>query len=153
MPRSPWVNSSMLFAQPKPVKRKRKSKAPGLPEWMLQAAMMAEFDRLEADGWELSAAGDMNAGRRSFQEAKRCKAMGMKAGEPDIRLYGASGRILFIEVKTKTGRKSEAQDARHTRLAVLGHTVLVVAPDDEAHARLIARSIATKFCDPAGGLP
>ena len=130
----------------------KKSAASAIPEWLLQASMMAEFDRLEANGWELSAEGDMNAARRSFQEAAKCKAMGMKKGTPDIRLYGASGRIMFIEVKTKRGRKSEAQDTRHDRLAALGHTVLVVAPDDEAHARLIARSIATKFCDPAGGL-
>jgi hypothetical protein len=141
----PWV------ARPAP-KPKRKAAAAALPEWLLQAHMMAEWNKLESEGWAFSAVGDMNAARRSPQTAMQCKAMGMKAGEPDVRLYGYPARILFLEVKTTKGKKSDAQDARHDRLAALGHTVLVVAPRDEAHARSIAREIATKFCDPAGGL-
>jgi hypothetical protein len=145
MSTAPWITRPA----PKP---KRKPAPPTIPEWLLQAAMVAEFNLLEDQGYALSAVGDMNAGRRSYQEAAKCKAMGMRSGEPDLRLYGASARVLFIEVKTTTGRKSTAQDNRHDRLAALGFTVLVVAPRDEAHARSIAREIATKFCDPAGGL-
>jgi hypothetical protein len=144
--------SAVPWTMRKPPKPKRKPAVPGLPEWLLQSWLVAEFNLLEQEGWELSAVGDMNAARRSPQTAMQCKAMGMKAGEPDVRLYGYPARILFVEVKTTKGKKSEAQDARHDRLAALGHTVLVVAPRDEAHARSIAREIATKFCDPAGGL-
>jgi hypothetical protein len=136
----PWV------ARPAP-KPKRKPAAAALPEWLLQAHMMAEWNKLEAEGWELSAVGDMNAGKRGPWAAQQAKSLGMKAGEPDCRLYGYPARILFVEVKTTKGKKSEAQDARHDRLAQLGHTVLVVAPRDEAHARSIAREIATKFCE------
>lgn len=129
----------------------KKSDLPVLPEWLLQSWLIAEFNKLEDEGWELSAVGDMNAGRRSYAEASKCKAAGLKAGEPDLRIYGYPARILFVEVKTATGRKSRAQDLRHDRLAALGHTVLVVAPRDEAHARSLAREIATKFCDTAQG--
>lgn len=135
-----------------PAARKRKPAAPpGPPEWVLQSHMMAEWNKLEAEGMEFSAVADMNAGKRGRWAASQAKAMGMKSGEPDLRIYGYPARILFVEVKTATGKKSRAQDLRHDRLAALGHTVLVVAPRDEEHARSIAREIATKFCDSAQG--
>lgn len=140
---APWISSPA----PKP---RKPAKPPSLPEWLLQASMVAEFNAIEAAGAQISAVGDMNAGRRSYQEAAKCKAMGMRSGEPDLRLYASGGRTLFIEVKTSKGRKSAAQDERHTRLGQLGFQVLVVAPTDETHARLLAREIASKFCD--GGM-
>jgi hypothetical protein len=118
---------------------------------VLQAAAVAEWHKLEKEGWPFTCAADMNAGKRSRWAAAQAKAMGMTAGEPDTRLYGYPARILFVEVKTTTGKKSAAQDARFDRLAQLGHTVLVVAPRDEEHARSIAREIATKFCDSPQG--
>ena len=116
-----------------------KIKMPPSPEWLLQAAMIAEFHKLEASGMALSAVGDMNAGKRSRWSATQAKAMGMTAGEPDIRVYGYPARVLLIEVKTTKGKLSAKQIARHDRLAELGHTVLVVAPTDEDNARHLAR--------------
>lgn len=139
----PWITKQAENAKRR---ASRKPKPPVLPEWILQAAMIAEWNQCEAEGYALSAVGDMNAGKRSYQTAMQCKAMGMKAGEPDCRLYGYPARVMFVEVKTAKGKKSDAQDKRHDRLAELGHTVLVVAPKDQVDARLIARKIADKFC-------
>ena len=45
-------------------RQKHKLKAPCLPEWLLQSHFVAELHRLEALGWPLTCAGDMNAARR-----------------------------------------------------------------------------------------
>ena len=143
---------SAIYNGPWPIRIKadrkpRKAKPPSLPEWILQAAMIAEWNKCEAEGMALSAVGDMNAAKRSYQTAMQCKAMGLKPGEPDVRLYGYPARVLFVEVKRKGEKPSPKQVERHDLLAELGHTVLVVAPTDQDDARRIARAIANQFCD------
>lgn len=113
-----------------------------MPEWLIQSHMIAEFNRLEADGWELSAVGDMNAGKRSPTAAQMAKAMGMKAGETDVRVYASGGRIFLIEIKLVDGVVSEDQIARHDRLRALGHRVFVPFLGTPAAARDYARSFA-----------
>lgn len=117
-----------------------------MPEWVLQAYFVNELRKLEADGLPISAVGDMNAGRRSFQTASQAKAMGLTPGEPDVRIYGEGGRLQLVEIKVK-GRKglSDDQKARHKRLNELGHPVLTAVLVDESSARLAARVIATSF--------
>lgn len=63
-----------------------------------------------------------NAGKRRKGAAGRLKAMGMKAGVPDICII-YRGRAFFIELKTLKGRLSEAQKAMHIRLTVAGAIV------------------------------
>lgn len=136
--RVPWAN--------KPARAPSKRKPAALPEYMLQAAMVAEFNKLEAEGWPLSAVGDMNAARRGYAEAAKCKAMGMKAGEPDVRVYLESGKLVLIEVKVGNGALSPAQVERHGRLRWLGHTVGVARLTTEEQARQYAREVATVHC-------
>jgi len=52
-----------------------------------------------------------NGGRRNLREAARFKAMGTKAGFPDLFLAVASQGYhgLFVEMKSEKGRQSEAQ--------------------------------------------
>lgn len=52
-----------------------------------------------------------NGGQRNLREAARFKAMGTKAGFPDLFLAVARGGYhgLFIEMKNDRGRQSEAQ--------------------------------------------
>ena len=66
--------------------------------------------------------------------ATQAKATGMTPGEPDLRIYFATGRVAFIENKTLKGRLSPEQRDRHTALAALGHTVVVVRAGTEADA-------------------
>jgi len=122
----------------------RRTRVVAPPEWLLQAAMVAEFNKMEASGWPLTVAGDMNAGKRSFAAAAQAKAMGMKAGEPDVRVYASDRRLFLIEIKTPSGRVSDGQDKRHDRLAALGHHVHVAFLGTEAGARQYARDLAIK---------
>jgi hypothetical protein len=115
-------------------------------EGRLQAAMIAEFHKLEAQGWPLTCAGDMNAARRTKAEAAHAKATGLTAGEPDVRVYVYGGRIGLIELKRKRGVVSDAQAKRHKRLAELGHKVFVVKLGTETEARETAREIARALC-------
>lgn len=52
-----------------------------------------------------------NGGKRNVREGARFKAMGVKAGFPDIAIYLFSEecRGLFIEMKTGKGRQTESQ--------------------------------------------
>ena len=126
--------------------RPRKVKSTG-PEWLLQAAMVAEFHKLEAEGYRLTVAADMGAARRSFAEAAKCKAMGLTAGEPDVRVYcqpycGAPGVLISIECKVDEKQPSDVQIARHDKLRALGFRVYVENLTTEIHARAIARRVA-----------
>jgi hypothetical protein len=71
-------------------------------------------------------AADQNEGRRSPRDGARRKAMGMAAGEPDLRIYLPGGRTLFVELKRKSGRLSDAQEWRHEELRRLGFQVETV---------------------------
>ena len=51
----------------------------------------------------------------------------MTAGEADVRVYMAHGRLFQFELKTPTGRRSKAQKERHARLAALGFEVVTIA--------------------------
>src|SRR5690606_32643649 len=67
-------------------------------------------------------------------------ATGMAAGDPDLRVYLAGGKLGLIENKVGNGRLSPAQAARHAALAKLGHTVEVVraVSADDAAAQAIS---------------
>jgi hypothetical protein len=85
-------------------------------------------------------AADQNEGRRSPRDGARRKAMGMTAGEPDLRIYLPGGRVLFVELKTKRGRLSDAQEWRQEQLRALGHRVETVyaATPSEAVIKVLA---------------
>ena len=56
------------------------------------------------------------------------------AGTPDLLVVAPGGRVVFLEVKTSTGRLSAAQRAMHAELTRLGATVAVVRSVEEALA-------------------
>lgn len=82
--------------------------------------------RLKQRPGEFAFAHDMNGGQRSRSTGGVAKAMGMTAGEPDMRFYLPRGGIGFIEYKTDKGKLSPAQKDRHEQLAALGHDVRTV---------------------------
>jgi VRR-NUC domain-containing protein len=116
------------FAPPKARTSRR------VPEWRLQAAIMAKLHKLEAEGWPFTSAGDQNAERRGKLAAAKAKVTGMTPGEPDIRVYLSNGRLGLIELKAKDGTLSDAQEERHERLAELGHNVVVLRAVTEKEA-------------------
>jgi hypothetical protein len=100
------------------------------PEWRLQAAVVSDWHKLQDDGWEFEFAGDMSGVKTT--NPGRAKLTGLKAGEPDLRVYLNSGKIALLELKAKKGRLNRAQIDRHERLEALGHKVAVIQRDDEA---------------------
>lgn len=68
-----------------------------------------------------------NGGKRNPAEARHLKQMGVKAGVPDLCLPVARHGFhsLWIELKTKKGRTSEAQDGWLKELAQQGHAVYI----------------------------
>jgi hypothetical protein len=101
------------------------------PEWRLQAAVVSDWHKLQDDGWEFEFAGDMGGLHTSKSQAGKAILTGMKAGEPDLRVYLKSGKVALLELKAKGGRLRRDQIDRHARLAALGHKVVVIQADDE----------------------
>lgn len=110
--------------------------------------MIAEFHKLEAEGWPLTVAGDQNAAKRGWAAQAIAKATGMTPGEPDVRVYLSGGRLVLLELKRLKGRLSEAQQDRHSRLMELGFMVIVLRLSDEEEARATARFVAQSHCLP-----
>jgi len=79
-------------------------------------------------------AADQNAGRRSARDGARRKALGMAAGEPDLRIYLDGGRIVFIEMKTARGQLSKSQKQRIKALRDRDHIAYVVKAETPANA-------------------
>lgn len=56
----------------------------------------------------------------------RLYRLGLKPGFPDIMILFSQARVLWLEVKTRTGVLSKDQSHMHALLRMLGHTVKVV---------------------------
>ena len=65
-----------------------------------------------------------NEGRRRPQYTKKLISLGLRAGWPDIEIV-YKGRIIFIELKTRKGRVSEAQKQCHNDLMLAGAVVKI----------------------------
>ena len=63
-----------------------------------------------------------NGGARSKAEAGIFKAMGVKAGVPDLIII-YRGRVVAIELKGEKGRLSPAQKEMHAQLSLAGALV------------------------------
>lgn len=109
-------------------------------EWELQAAQVRALRNMPEYAAQFLLAADMNAERRGPKARMVAIASGMTAGEPDLRVYGASARLLLIENKVGNGRLSLAQVDRHHGLRKLGYTVEVLrsTSEDEAADKAVA---------------
>ena len=67
-----------------------------------------------------------NGGFRTKAEAGIFKSIGTLAGFPDLLILFPDGNILFIEVKTLTGRQSASQKEFQRKAQKLGHNYEVV---------------------------
>ena len=112
-----------------------------IEEWRLQAEAVRRLRALPefeaSDGNSFALAADFNAGKR---DAAKAKATGVTAGETDLRIYGANGRLLLIEYKNAEGRLSGEQRDRHALLRSLGYRVEVIksATPEECAAASVA---------------
>lgn len=93
----------------------------------VQAAIVTALSRIEKQLKSFSFAADMNAGKRSKGDGARKKALGMRAGESDLRVYLPHGKLWMPELKMNhNGVVSAAQRERHGHLQRLGHDVEVL---------------------------
>jgi hypothetical protein len=77
-----------------------------------------------------------NGGYRNAGEAGRFRALGVKAGVPDLlALHG--GRLFALELKAERGRVSQAQEAMLADLEAAGATVAVAYGLDDALATFV----------------
>ncbi|QKC99195.1 VRR-NUC domain-containing protein [Mesorhizobium sp. NZP2298] len=121
-------------------------------EWELQAEAVRRLRALPECATKASDvkpgtftfAADFAAGKR---DATKAKATGVMAGDPDLRIYASSGRLLLIEYKNAEGslskdkiikgKKRGGQVERHALLRALGYRVEVIkaaTPDECATA-------------------
>ena len=92
----------------------------------------------------------LEGAKRHPIEAARAKRMGMAAGNPDITLFLNKGKCVFIELKSKNGRLSDAQKARHEELKALGFDVHTVRAASGAGAIDAVQDILDAIPQPAG---
>lgn len=117
-------------------------------EWELQAAAVRALKAMpeyaasadDATTGSFTIAADMNGDYRGKRAAVIAKATGIAAGDPDVRIYAAGGRLLLIEYKNAVGKLSADQVKRHALLAALGYTIETIkaASGDEAAAASVA---------------
>lgn len=87
----------------------------------------------------------VRGGRDGYLDGAFKKSAGQVAGFPDlIVIPWAHIGPLFLEVKSASGRLSEAQAVMLDRLATLGYRVAVVRSIDDVRARLAEWGIATR---------
>lgn len=74
-----------------------------------------------------------NGGKRTAFEAKIFKAMGTRAGFPDLILLFPSGKYhaLLIEMKTATGRQSKSQKEYQKLVEYAGYKYVICRSFDE----------------------
>lgn len=111
------------------------------PEDRLQASMVQWLD-LVAPG--LIYLHIPNGGSRNAWEARKLKAMGVRAGAPDLEFLLPDGRVLWVEVKVPGGRMQDSQTALHPRMADVGHQVHIARSIDDLRAILVAAGVATR---------
>ena len=68
----------------------------------------------------------------SPRQGRQFKALGVKAGVPDLILVLATGEVRWMEVKRKDGRLSDAQKEWHEFLNQNGQRAVVVYSFEEA---------------------
>src|SRR3954454_7983826 len=77
-----------------------------------------------------------NGGRRSKAEAGIFRALGVRAGVPDLLVWLPGGSGFGVELKAAAGKLSPAQTFWHATLKALGHRVYVVRSLEEMEAVL-----------------
>ena len=101
-------------------------------EESLQAACVKWFD-LQYPKLRLRLHHSPNGGKRNLIEAARFKAMGVRAGFPDLILLVPKGQCPFlgIELKASKGRQSEAQKAYQEEFERMGAKYVVIRSVEE----------------------
>jgi hypothetical protein len=89
---------------------------------------------LQEHGYYFFAVPNEANGRSAVQQMQQI-SIGMRAGVADLIVVLPDGKVLFLEVKTPTGKQSENQVKFQNRVESLGHRYVIVrSVDDVSHA-------------------
>lgn len=91
-----------------------------------------------------------NEGFRSKAEAGRAKAMGQRAGTPDL-VFCHAGRFLGVELKSAKGTASDAQKDTHRDITFAGGVVAVCRTLDEVKSFLADHGVPMREARVFGG--
>ncbi len=69
-------------------------------------------------------------GRSAVQQMQQI-SIGMRAGVADLIVVLPDGKVLFLEVKTPTGKQSDNQIKFQNRVESLGHRYVIVRSVDD----------------------
>jgi hypothetical protein len=124
---------------PGPFKKPRKA-----PEASFQIQVARYLAKALPEGWIFTA---FPAGGGGRIRGARLKAMGLKAGFPDIAIFAPMGwnpypTVAWLELKAKSGSLSQAQKDVHAQLKALGHQVATVKTLEQVQDAL------AEFCFP-----
>jgi hypothetical protein len=72
-----------------------------------------------------------NGGTRNIIEAKKLKETGLMAGVADLIVLFPNGKLMFVELKTDTGKQSEKQIDFENRVKNLGFEYHLIRSIDE----------------------
>ena len=111
------------------------------PEWQIQRSIRTYLHHTLENG-QAAASIATAQGTSSDPDARarygaKLKAMGVWAGEPDMRVYLEGGVTVHLEVKAARGTLSEKQMVAHAKLTEWGHPVYVVRSIEEARQALV----------------
>ena len=81
----------------------------------------------------------MNAGHSGRHNVRLCQA-----GTPDLLVIHHDG-VLWVEVKTKTGKLNDSQNEMHNKLEGMGHYVIVARCVDDVMGALKEIGIPDTF--------
>ena len=115
------------------------------PEEKLQRAAVQYLKLTLPSPWIFFAV--PNGGARSKAEAGIFKALGVKAGVPDLIVFGPEARVICIEFKAPKPAKASLSPAQKDTIAALGELgvpTLIVRRLDEAERALRALGVPLK---------
>lgn len=114
------------------------------PEQALQRAVIQYLDAvLPQDAWAFHVP---NGGGRTKIEGAIFKAMGVRAGIPDLCIV-YRGKAHWIEMKAGKGKATDTQIAAHMRLAECGCPVAIARSLDDVIEALRLFVIPTRKAD------
>jgi len=71
-------------------------------------------------------------GKDAAIRTARAKTLGLRSGAPDMLVFLNNGKLVCLEIKTPTGKQSDAQVNFQLRLEKCGHEYHVVRSLDDA---------------------
>lgn len=112
------------------------------PEGLIQNAICLYLEtRTDLFFWVSKTQGTYDPTRRTFRKMGRWN----RKGVPDITAVLDDGRMLLIEVKSKTGRLSKEQKEFHKKVEELGAMVIVARSVEDVKNRLDASMMGDPF--------